>query len=1107
MNTPVRAILMASIRLRRALRGLCIVLAALLCLSAVVPAAETPRFKNPQKIVTVGYFKSLAYNEGDDTHPKSGYSYEYLQKIASYTGWRYEYVYGNWFNLYYRFIWGEIDIFPGLVKREDRKSEMLYPDSPMGHDRNYIYVRADDTSINPNDISSFSGKRVGAIRQTNMMNELVNWQKRTGADIEVISYPGFTLIEDLLDGKLDAISVAENNVSITSRLRPLIKIADTPVYLCVRHGRPDLLDDLNRAIAKMDEQAPFFKLELWNTYYKHTAADALLTPDEDQWVRDHGAITIGYIKNYMPFSDTPAAGGRPRGLVVDVMEQILDRLNLSDRLKVNYVPFNGWADMLPALKRGEVDAVFPVCKNLWYAESNGIAQTDSIITSPAMLIYKGAFTDAKTQSIALSPHDDMQTLYSQLTYPDSRRVEEPSASDCLDAVQKGKAGVTIFDTFMAKRHLKAPKNRSLNAMQMTESIPFCMGTNLGDAAIVSLLSRGVKQLDVTELTNAMYAYDTSQYGTPWQNMLEENLPWFSGILIAALLAVYAAFRAYFIASRRERESLEKAYAAAVAAKEQAEKASNAKTAFLNSSFHDIRTPMNAIMGFSNLAETHIDQKDLVKGYLKEIGTAGDHLLSLLNDVLDMSHIESGKISIREEKCALSQVLHNLCGIFQADIRRRRQNFHINVIDVTHENVFCDKLRLNQILMNCVSNAIKFTGPGGTVEVTVIEKNGAPEGHAAYDFIVRDTGIGISQKFIPHIFEPFSRENTATINGISGTGLGMSVTKNIVDKMNGSIDVQSQKGVGTTVTASLQFRLCDPDTGTQAVPKAADLLALVVETDARACDAMVRMFEAFNVRAEGATGKDDAVQKALGSRKHGRPFDLVLVSQGTLDAAELETVRAIHRELGTNTVIVLATPYDWGEIEKAAHAVGVTYFCVQPIFPSDLRELLLRVTGEMPDATRLAASDDLPKAPKNFANRRVLIVDDVKTNRDLAETILEEAGMEVICAENGKQAVEIMRGPDAAAIRVILMDIQMPVMDGYTASLAIRALPDRKIADVPIVAMTANAFEEDKQKAREAGMDAHLAKPFKVRDFYAVIDACLTKPEGKRGVLLAGTNRS
>ncbi len=1099
MNTPDRAILMASIRLRRSLRGLCLALAALLCLSSVAPAADTLQLNKPLKVVTVGYFKSLGFNEGDDTRPKSGYSYEYLQKIASYAGWRYEYVYGNWFDLYYRFLWGEIDVFPGLVMREDRKSAMLYPDAPMGKDRNYIYVRADDASIDPNDIASFSGKKVGAIRQTNMMSELVNWQARTGADIEILPYDGFSLIADLLDGKLDAISVAENNVDARSRLRPLIKIADTPVYLCVRGGRPDLLDDLNRAIAKMDEQSPLYRQELWNAYYRHTAADAVLSPDEQRWVKDHGTITIGYVRNYMPFSDTPGAGGWPRGLVADVMGQIVGHLGLSGRLKVNYIPFDDWSDMLTSLKKGVVDAVFPVCTNLWYAERNGIAQTDSIVSAPATLIYKGAFTDATTHTIALSPRDVIQDLFTRLKYPSSRRVEAPSTPDCLDAVREGEAGATILDAFRAKRSLKNRKYRSLNAMQLTDSIPYGMGLRQGDATLFSLLSRGVQQLDARELTNAMHAYENSRDDIAWQDVLDENLPWISGMLAAALLVICAAFLAYFIASRRSRKRLEAASAEAGAARVQAEEANEAKTAFLNSIFHDIRTPMNAIMGFSNLAAAHIDQKDLVKGYLKEIGTAGDHLLSLVNDVLDMSRIESGRIAMREDSCSLSAVFHNLCSIFQADIRSRRQIFRISAIDVTHENVFCDRLRLNQMLINCVGNATKFTGPGGTIEVTAIEKGGAPEGHAAYDFIVRDTGIGMSQEFTARIFEPFSREKTATVSGIDGTGLGMSVTKAIVDKMHGSIDVQSQKGAGTTVTASLQFRLCDRDDGPRAVPRADSLHALVVEADARACVSTVRMLEALDVHAEGATEKEEALRKALGSRESGRPFGLVLISQRTPDAEELETVRAIHRELGTNTAIVLATPYDWGETEKAARAAGVTGFCAQPLFPSDLREMLLRVTGEMPGESRLAAQNALPQAPKNLANRRVLLVDDVKTNRDIAETILEEAGMRVISVENGRQAVDVMRGPDAAGIHVILMDIQMPVMDGYEATMAIRALPDRRIADVPIVAMTANAFEEDRQKAREAGMDAHLAKPFRVRDFYAVLDACLAKPAGQRGI--------
>ncbi len=519
---------------------------------------------------------------------------------------------------------------------------------------------------------------------------------------------------------------------------------------------------------------------------------------------------------------------------------------------------------------------------------------------------------------------------------------------------------------------------------------------------------------------------------------------------------------------------------------QANRASKAKSLFLSNMSHDIRTPMNAIVGFTALAVTHIDNKEQVEEYLKKIMTSGNHLLSLINDVLDMSRIESGKIHLDEQSCNLPEILQGLRNIIQADVHAKQLELYMDAMDVMDEDIYCDKLRLNQVLLNLLGNAVKYTGAGGAVSMRIREKPGAPSGWAHYEFTIKDNGIGMSKEFVAHIFEPFERENTTTISGIPGSGLGMAITKNIVDMMNGSIEVKSEQGAGTEVTVSFMFRLDLGEKERQDIPELQNCRALVVDDDFNTCDSVSYMLQQIGLRAEWTLSGKEAVLRTRQAVMRGDEYGVYIIDWLLPDMNGVEVTRRVRKETGDSVPIIVLTAYDWSDIEGEAIEAGVTAFCSKPLFLSELRSCLQSIVNAEEDGKE----DD--GGPVERHTGRILLTEDNELNQEIAVAILGEAGFTIEVAENGKMAVEMLAASEPGYYQLVLMDIQMPVMDGYQAAREIRRLQDPGLASIPIIAMTANAFEEDKQEALKSGMDGHIAKPIDVEVLFDTLDHMLRR---------------
>ena len=509
----------------------------------------------------------------------------------------------------------------------------------------------------------------------------------------------------------------------------------------------------------------------------------------------------------------------------------------------------------------------------------------------------------------------------------------------------------------------------------------------------------------------------------------------------------------------------------------AETANRAKSTFLSNMSHDIRTPMNAIIGFTTLALSNIDDTDRVKDYLGKTLASSNHLLSLINDVLDMSRIESGKIHLEEVEVNLSDVLHDLKTIVSGQIYAKQLEFYMDAMDVTDEDVYCDKTRLNQILLNLLSNAIKFTPAGGTVSVRVRQLAGKVRGCGQYEFRIKDNGIGMSQEFAQKIFEPFERERTSTVSGIQGTGLGMAITKNIVDMMGGTIEVQTAQGKGTEFTVCVPMRAQTEQRPVEKITELEGLKALVVDDDFNTCDSVTKMLVKVGMRAEWTLSGKEAVLRARQSIEMSDVYHAYIIDWRLPDMNGIEVTRQI-RSLHDDTPIIILTAYDWSDIEVEAKAAGVTAFCSKPMFMSDLRETLMSALGQNQTD---AAQELLPQKNADFKGRHILLVEDNELNREIAQEILREYGFRVDTAENGAVAVEKVCTAAPGSYDLVLMDVQMPVMDGYTATRKIRALDDPARAKIPILAMTANAFDEDRCNALESGMNGFLSKPIVIGD--------------------------
>ena len=921
---------------------LCVGVLAFFSVDVSAQSAET---------VKVGYYFSNNFQEGmDDRAPKSGYSYEYLQKLASYTGWKYEYVYGEWDELFEKLKDGEIDLMAGVAYSEDRVDQIGYPDSEMLNETFYIYKDTDDSSMQCGDIASYSGKKIGTLKGDQRMTAaLEQWKARHRADIEIEYYSDLTECARVFnEQQIDGFVSADNVVSSYSGITPVEKIGKQLFYLCTAKEREDLLSELNMAMSIMNEQDAVEVDELRNKYYTETTVSVFLSQQEQQWMKEHAQITVGYLADYLPYCDK-AEDGSATGLVSDIVPDLFDALSGDYDPEIIYRCFDDQQEMLDCLKNGEVDFVMPVSDGKWYAEQEEFVQSSAVVAFPIALVYREPYDNEVTSRIAVNQNNLRQYWYTLANYPDAEIVMYDGIEACIDAVNSGEADSTLLSALRVSQLLNGEKK--LNIITLSDSEKLCFGVAAGNKALLQILNHGLSILGESYGLNHTYRYLDTVVTYTLTDVIQDHVWLFIGLLTVLLILIVT----YFIHREQEqkkaaqhelkqKELLEKALCAA-------KQASVAKKVFLQNMSHDIRTPMNAVLGFTNLAIQAGGDTEKTQDYLSKIKISGNHLLGIVNEVLEISRIESGQTKLDESVWSIADIVRETDIIIRDQALAKKQEFSIDIWQVQDMYIYYDKLRVKEILVNLLGNAVKYTQTGGSISLRIIQKPCEKENFGNYEIHVKDNGCGMSEEFLQKIFEPFERQANSTISGIQGTGLGMTIIKGFVDAMGGTIDIKSEENKGTEIIV----RLCQR------------------------------------------------------------------IAEAPEKSEEQKTISC---------------------------------------------------------------------SPELFAGKRVLLVEDNSMNREIATAILEEAGFKVDTAENGAIAVEKVTYYSEGFYDVILMDIQMPVMDGYTATRKIRSLENKAIAKIPIIAVSANAFDEDRQTSLEAGMNGHLAKPIVVDELLEVLGGIL-----------------
>ena len=1060
-------------------KSACVMLSLLLLLSAVLPvkaAAETAS----AKVVRVGSFEDT-FNYVNEKGARKGYGYELLETLSGYTGWQFEYVTCDWSDCFEKLKNGEIDIIGGISYTEDRTQEMLFSDEPMGVEKYYLYADLSRADISASDFKTLNGKKIGVLMGTEPEVMLAEWEEKYGLKTEHVNISNNEDVKQkLANHEIDCFVSLEESFWAERGISTITRVGESGIYYAINKNRPDIKEELDDAMRALDEAVPFYTADLYKRYFSMDYTP-ILTGEEKAWLRKHGAIRMGFLASDSGVSTFDPATGEFTGVITDYIQFAADCLG-NQELEFQLVGYDSKEAELDALKSGEIDMIFHCDQNPNLAEEYHFACTNTTWTSNLMAVTnKQHFNENNVNRIAVPQNKLSLKKYLAFYYPQWEIVDCDTQEDAARLVKDGQAD--CFVTGISSEN-KYSKKYSFYSVPLVNPVRSCFAVNSGNRSLLSILNKTIKAMPVNMLAGALAMYKSSARKVTLSDFIKDNffkVMLISSIAVAVVLLTILMLlqkaRKAEAAARKAASDTQELNAKLQVAVEKAESANRAKSTFLSNMSHDIRTPMNAIIGFTTLALSNIDDTDRVKDYLGKTLASSNHLLSLINDVLDMSRIESGKIHLEEVEVNLSDVLHDLKTIVSGQIYAKQLELYMDVMDVTDEDVYCDKTRLNQILLNLLSNAIKFTPAGGTVSVRVRQLAGKVRGCGQYEFRIKDNGIGMSQEFAQKIFEPFERERTSTVSRIQGTGLGMAITKNIVDMMGGTIEVQTAQGKGTEFTVCVPMRAQTEQRPVEKITELEGLKALVVDDDFNTCDSVTKMLVKVGMRAEWTLSGKEAVLRARQSIEMSDVYHAYIIDWRLPDMNGIEVTRQI-RSLHDDTPIIILTAYDWSDIEVEAKAAGVTAFCSKPMFMSDLRETLMSALGQKPAD---AVQGLLPEKNADFKGKHILLVEDNELNREIAQEILREYGFLVDSAENGAVAVEKVSTAAPGSYDLVLMDVQMPIMDGYTATRKIRALDDPARAKLPILAMTANAFDEDRRNALESGMNGFLSKPIVIDD--------------------------
>ena len=925
--------------------GIFVFLGIWMVLTVPCRAAETNNDEKQSQIIRVGSVEDT-FNYVDKNGVRRGYGYELMQALAGYTGWKFEYVKCDWSDCFDKLENGEIDIMGDISYTDERAQKMLFPDEPMGEEKYILYADLSDTDIGTSDFKSLDGKRVGVLMDTEPEIMLTEWENKNGIHTEHVNVNNDDDVEKkLANHEIDCFVSLEESTWSEQGISSVTTIGKSGIYFAINKERSDIKTELDYAMRQLEQDSPFFKADLYKKYFTLDYIQ-VLTGKEKVWVEEHGGIQIGFLNNDPAIFSMDEETGKLTGMLAEYISYAKDCLG-NQTLEFNIQAYDNYDEMIQALQNREIDMIFYAGRNPYFAEQNGYALTNTAWTYSLMAVTdEEKFDENKVHTVAVPKEKYALKQHIAFSYPEWKLVDCDSLDNAADMVIQEKADCFLMG---ASQALIYDNSQNFKSVPLTKTMEACFTVREGEGSLLSILNKTLKAMPSDMLTSALAIYDSTADKVTFSDFIKDNLLVFLatvGFLALSIIGIILvllrkARKAEAVAKLAAKDTKKLNDKLEIALKK-AEDASLAKTRFLNNMSHDIRTPMNAILGYAQLMEEELKEKELpeTSDHLEKLQQSGNLLLSIINHVLDMARIESGKMEIDENYGRIEDIRQTLFEIFGDEAKKKNIALHYT-INVEHEHILTDTTKVKEIFVNILNNAIKYTPSGGSVMINIDELVCDEPGYMMVRTRVSDTGIGMSQDYLTKIFDAFTRERNTTKSKITGSGLGMSIVKRYVDLLGGTIDVESEPGKGSTFTVTLKHRIAD---------------------------------ESYYVK------------------KHDE---------------------------GSGT------------------------------------------------------------ASKILEGKNILLAEDNDLNAEIAEAILERAGLKTERVEDGIQCVNKITKMPVGTYDMILMDIQMPRMDGYKATQAIRHLPDKDKACIPIVAMTANAFEEDKRDAVAAGMNGHIAKPIQI----------------------------
>ena len=919
-------------------KSVCALLSLLLLLSAVLPvkaAAETA----PVKLIRVGSFEDT-FNYCNEKGARKGYGYELLETLSGYTGWQFEYVTCDWSDCFEKLENGEIDIMGGISYTEDRAEEMLFSDEPMGEEKYYLYADLSRADISASDFKTLDGKKIGVVMGTEPEVMLTEWEEKHGIKTQHVNISNNEDVKQkLANHEIDCFVSLEESYWAELGISTITRVGKSSIYYVLNKDRPDLKEELDNAMHALDEEAPFYTADLCKKYFS-LDYKPILTGEEKAWLKEHGAIRMGFLTSDRGVSTYDPATGEITGTITDYIQFAADCLG-NQELEFQLVGYDDKEAELNALKSGEIDMIFHFDQSPNLAEEYRLARTNTTWTANMMVVTnKQLFIENQVNRVAVPRNKISLTRYIAFYYPQWEIVDCDTQEDAIKLVKDGQADCFVTGISSEGNY---SKKYGFYSVPLPNPANSCFAVNSGNRSLLSILNKTIKAMPANMLTSSLAMYKSSSRKVTLIDFIKDN---FFMVLLVSSIAVAAVLltilkllqkaRKAEAAAKKAANDTQELNAKLQVAVEKAESANHAKSTFLFNMSHDIRTPMNAIIGYADLASRHSDDPAKLKNYMENIQVCGQNLLMLLNNVLDLARIENDKTEMEYSVSDVDKDFRNCVAMFQNQADSKGQTLTVTA-HLLYPYVYADIPHLTEVCTNLVSNAVKYTGAGGTIHCDVTQKPGKKEGWCDMVVTVADNGIGMSQEFQKHIFEPFERERTSTVSKVEGSGIGMGIVKKLVELMSGTVEVESKIGVGSTFTVTIPCRIASED-----------------ETQAK-------------------------------------------------------------RE--TN--------------------------------PSD---------------------------QKCLCGTKILLTEDNDLNAEIATELLQEEGCTVDRAKDGVECVDMLEKAANGTYQLILMDIQMPVMNGYDAAKKIRRMEDPQKANIPIIAMTANAFSEDKQAALDAGMNDHIAKP-------------------------------